>query len=250
MAYFKTKEGVELFYQYSPTKNKPTLIFIHGLAGNNGVWRGYVNHFKNDFGVLSFDLRGHNKSSCAQNYRIQDFSSDINSLIKHLKIKEYFLFGYSLGGLIVSDYVNRYKAKPKGIVLISPLFDYGDLSKSFWIKFKLATLFPQFTFKLLVKLKFLFVRNVFSYISSLAKTSHQAIFEILNNLKTYGEIKNLNTNKPNTNKLVIIAEKDQIIKNGIKNIYSNYVSVNNDHLAIIKEDKGIIKMVGGFLKSK
>ncbi len=244
MAHFTTKEGVKLFYQCSLIKNKPALVFVHGLAGSGNVWRSYVNQFNKQFGVLSFDLRGHSKSSCAEEYHLKDFSKDLHELIQHLKIKDKFLFGYSLGGLIISDYIVRYKVKPKGIVLISSLFDYNDLRNSFWIKFKFATIFPQFVFRFLIKFKSLFERNLYLYFNSLAKTSHQAIFGILNSIKNYGQIKVLNDKK-----LIIVAEKDNVIKNLIKEVYPNYTSINSDHLAIIKEEKKIIKVVKDFLES-
>ena len=244
MTYFTTKGGVKLFYNYHSVNNKPTLVFVHGLAANSNVWRSYINKFKGEFSVLSFDLRGHGNSSRTESYPIENFSKDLRDLVKHLKIQDHFLFGYSLGGLIVSDYIDRYNIGPKGVVLISPLAGYGDSRSAFLLGIRTSTLFPSFIFKFCTKFKFLLSKNLYSYISSLAKTSHKAILKIVNGLKDYGSIK-----KVNGKKLIIIAEKDQLIKNEIKKVYSDYVSINSDHLAIIKEDKKIDEIIDDFLKN-
>src|SRR3989338_5323008 len=102
MSFFKTKEGVTLFHRYFPNHNRPTIVFVHGLGLDHTTWDRYVNHFEKKYGILTLDLRGHGRSakpSEKEEYRINYFVDYVAQLLASLNIKDYFLIGYSLGGV-------------------------------------------------------------------------------------------------------------------------------------------------------
>lgn len=80
---------------------------------------------------IAITLRGRGKSDAPQtNYRLEDHVSDIDSVIKHLKLKEFHIMGYSRGvsytlgyslqslelirGLIIGDYPPFHTKLPTG----------------------------------------------------------------------------------------------------------------------------------------
>ena len=40
----------------------PTLVFIHGISGSSSAWLLYEKKFKDQYNILTFDLRGHGNS--------------------------------------------------------------------------------------------------------------------------------------------------------------------------------------------
>ena len=244
MSYFLTTNKVKLFYEYSPQKNKLVLVFVHGLAGQSSYWQSYWNYFKCNYGLLRFDLRGHGKSETAESYQVEDFSQDLKQLIETLKINEYYLITFSLGSLTAADFVERYEPKIKGIVMVSPLAGYDDFKTSFLLKVKLTGLFPKAGFKFLNQKKLYLGSTVLkTYLQSLSKTDSRAIFKILKGLKNYGWIKRVKCRN-----LIFTADNDQIIKNHIKDVYSNIIKLKGDHLAIFNQQKRIIKEMEKFFE--
>lgn len=107
-------DGTELFYQMHYSKQKDVwLIATHGIAEHSGRHAYLLNIFKNRFNILQYDLRGHGQSFGRRAY-INDFNKyakDLMALIRFIKIrynmKEYVLFGHSMGALIVADYMQN-----------------------------------------------------------------------------------------------------------------------------------------------
>jgi pimeloyl-ACP methyl ester carboxylesterase len=128
--YDKTKEskircrdGTVVYYrQYRNSSRKPTLIFIHGLSGNHTVWKFSMDYFlKRGYPVMAFDLRGHGYSTTNGNidrYMIRNMCSDLHQIIIKENIRDFYLVGHSLGGMIAMQYDKMFLKKPKGMIII------------------------------------------------------------------------------------------------------------------------------------
>lgn len=122
--------------------NRPTLVFIHGLSGSSSAWTKYENKFEKQYNVLTFDLRGHGKSvkyPDFRNYEIAKFSEDLDSLIKELELKKYFLISHSFSTAITLDFLSKHQKDVEGVVFLSPVFLINKIFRSklmlplFWI---------------------------------------------------------------------------------------------------------------------
>jgi len=92
--------GVALNYRLQGAGPR-TLVCVHGVGSYLEAWQGVLNALGDGFRVLSFDLRGHGRSTRVKGrYEIDDFVGDLLALADHAGFARFDLAGFSLGGLI------------------------------------------------------------------------------------------------------------------------------------------------------
>lgn len=108
------------------------LVLCHGLGEHSGRYAEFCDRlFASGIGSLRFDLRGHGLSGGARGHvdRFTDYLDDLECVWNHFAPRTpavpWFLFGHSLGGVVVTEYLLvRAPARPpiKGLLLSSPGF--------------------------------------------------------------------------------------------------------------------------------
>jgi 3-oxoadipate enol-lactonase len=91
--------GVDLAYAIEGSG--PVVVLIHGLACGRRMWRHQVADLRSSFTVLSYDQRGHGRSTApaaAEAYSPAHLGRDLVGLLDHLGIDRCHLVGFSLGG--------------------------------------------------------------------------------------------------------------------------------------------------------
>jgi alpha-beta hydrolase superfamily lysophospholipase len=126
---WETATGSPVYAQgWEPeTPPKAVVCLVHGLGEHSGRY-GHVADYLNAAGyaVLSFDLRGHGKTIGPRGVvkSFEDFLVDIDRLLveaeKRYPEKPRFLYGHSLGGLLVLNYVLKRQPNVTGVVVTSP----------------------------------------------------------------------------------------------------------------------------------
>lgn len=103
------------------------IIFIHGLGEHVGRYSGWIDKFlKKEIGFVAFDLPGHGKSDGKRgnikNYALVEELIDtlITENKKTFPGVPLFLYGYSLGGGIVLEYILKKKPDVAGAIVSSP----------------------------------------------------------------------------------------------------------------------------------
>lgn len=92
--------NVDLNYRLQGHGRHP-LVCIHGVGSYLEAWEGVAAQLCDDFRILTFDLRGHGRSShILGRYEIDDFVNDTLALADHVGFETFNLAGFSLGGLI------------------------------------------------------------------------------------------------------------------------------------------------------
>lgn len=96
MPYFEN-QGATLYYE---EKGKgASLVFLHGAALDMRQWKGEVDHFSNEYRVITLDARGHGRSSLPPGKVSPSvFWQDVVALLDHLNIQKAILCGLSMGG--------------------------------------------------------------------------------------------------------------------------------------------------------
>ncbi len=126
--YFLEERGI--YYRCNTfEEGRPTLLFIHGLSGSSSAWTMYEKKFKNNYNIISYDLRGHGKSKKFNNYSDYDielFVEDIYELISFIKVKKFFIVSHSFGTLFTIDFVLKYQNLISGVIFLSPNFNVGN----------------------------------------------------------------------------------------------------------------------------
>ncbi|MDG4887748.1 MAG: alpha/beta fold hydrolase [Mesorhizobium sp.] len=96
------------------------LVCIHGVGSYLEAWNGVAERLKDCFAVLTFDLRGHGRSSRVKGrYEIDDFVGETLALADHLGFSTFNLAGFSLGGLIAQRLALTHAERLRKLVLLS-----------------------------------------------------------------------------------------------------------------------------------
>jgi len=92
--------GLKLSYRYLKNKNKKTIVFLHGYNGNSKSWAYQFKFFKHNYSLISFDFPGFGKSDDMKDPDMFKVSDLIISALENLKIREYYIIGHSMGGML------------------------------------------------------------------------------------------------------------------------------------------------------
>ncbi len=126
---FTTSDSLELFGQGWFPDSAPDAVInlVHGLGEHSGRYQHLAKYFIGEnIAVLSFDLRGHGQSAGTKGYTPQfDFLlDDISRFLDESKNRfpglPAFIYGHSLGGLLVLSYLLRETPEVKGAIVTDP----------------------------------------------------------------------------------------------------------------------------------
>ena len=90
-------DGVRIHFRDRGAGNP--IVFIHGFGASLDTWRYLEDRLKNEYRIVSLDLKGHGYSErpLDDRYSLQDHAAAVSGLIDHLKLKNAVLVGNSLG---------------------------------------------------------------------------------------------------------------------------------------------------------
>ncbi len=131
---FVNNGKIKLYYEIC--KKEPMMVFLHGGTCNHTVFKSYRDHFhKLGAGFLTFDQRGHGKSSCPlskSDYTLEAYTADLEKILKTEKIEKMILVGHSLGTIVAQNYTIKYPNNVEALILISPSYNFKKtFEKSF-----------------------------------------------------------------------------------------------------------------------
>jgi len=91
----------------------PPVIFIHGLLGSRLNWEAQLQSPElRQYRIITYDLRGHglsDKPSGTEPYRDgRRWADDLDSVIEGAHAKKPVVVGWSLGGVVISNYLATY----------------------------------------------------------------------------------------------------------------------------------------------
>ena len=89
------------------------VVLIHGYPLSSSSWEKQIPALL-DAGhrVIAYDRRGFGKSSQpTSGYNYDTFAEDLHHVVTHLKLKDFALVGFSMGGGEVARYIGKYGSK-------------------------------------------------------------------------------------------------------------------------------------------
>jgi pimeloyl-ACP methyl ester carboxylesterase len=106
---FTSFDGTPIYYESRGTGE--AMVFVYGIACLMNHWHNQVNFFSKDHRVITYDLRGHHKSSpmASADFSIEALAKDLLGLLKHLKVSKVHMFGHSFGAPVILE---AYKQNP------------------------------------------------------------------------------------------------------------------------------------------
>ena len=99
----------------------PPIVLVHGHSEDLHTWNQLAKHLVESFRVIRFDLRRHGLTGPATDneYRIENYVSDLSMVIEHLGIDRFILVGHSMGGRISVKYTMGNPGRVSSLILIS-----------------------------------------------------------------------------------------------------------------------------------
>lgn len=128
--YIEVEAGVKV-YAEDVGIGQP-VIFIHGWPLNSKSFESQVGELAvNNFRFIGIDLRGYGKSDKPwSGYDYDTAASDVKAVVDHLKLDNFVLAGFSMGGPIAIRYLTKYGQGNVDKLLLmgaaAPLFTQRD----------------------------------------------------------------------------------------------------------------------------
>src|SRR6202047_850926 len=111
--------NIELYYE-DHGSGQP-VVLIHGYPLSGASWEKQVPVLLGaGYRVITYDRRGFGKSSQpTAGYNYDTFAEDLHQLITQLKLRDFTLVGFSMGGGEVARYIGKYGSKgvSKAVIL-------------------------------------------------------------------------------------------------------------------------------------
>lgn len=106
-------DGIKLAVQESGNPQGPAIVFIHGLLGSRLNWEKQTSSPElQRYRMITYDLRGHGLSEKPENPDAytdgRRYADDLAAVLKTIGAKKPVLVGWSLGGVVMSNYLAAY----------------------------------------------------------------------------------------------------------------------------------------------
>lgn len=122
---FADVNGIKICYEVAG-EGEP-LLLVHGFGSKKESWIAQFPVLSKHFKVIRFDNRGAGKSDRPKGtYTMEIFADDIKGLMDYLGIEKTNIAGWSLGGMIVQNFVLKYPQKVKKVILINTNYGLPD----------------------------------------------------------------------------------------------------------------------------
>ena len=134
----ETPDGVSIAYTLHTAEwpagspPRPRIALIHSLALDRSIWDGVVPLLTPHADVLTFDCRGHGKSTRVRmKYTLELFARDLASLLDHVNWPR-AVAGCSMGGCIAQTFAGVYPNRVEALVVIDSTAWYGPTAPKDW----------------------------------------------------------------------------------------------------------------------
>lgn len=126
---FKCSDDLQLFYQVWQPEAEPqaVMVIVHGFSDHSDRYMNMVKALvPRGILIYSYDQRGHGQSPGTRGHvnQFAEFRDDLHIFFKFVSTQEagypIFLFGHSMGGLIILDYGLHYPVGINGVIASAP----------------------------------------------------------------------------------------------------------------------------------
>lgn len=145
--HLRTKDGIKIELSYYNKGFDSVVIIAPGwcMTKDSKSFVEISNSFSNDFDVISFDFRGHGKSSGFYTFGAKE-EAEIDEVIKFAKSKGYkkvFIIGFSLGAMIALQHQSKHNNANRAVFVSVPC-DFDKIENKMWKKEAWGETFKKF----------------------------------------------------------------------------------------------------------
>lgn len=128
---YASVNGIKLYYEVHG--EGPPLLFLHGGSVLLDVWREHLPELTQQYTVILVDSRGHGRSTDNEEpYSYQLMAKDIVELLKHLKIDNAYIVGWSDGSIIGLTLALFHPEVVKKLMIIGGLYHTDGYTQESW----------------------------------------------------------------------------------------------------------------------
>jgi 3-oxoadipate enol-lactonase len=103
---------------YEDTGDGPALLLAHGFPLDHTLWVHQVEALKDDYRLITPDLRGQGQSQAPRGpYRMDQMADDLRALVQALDVTQVVLVGLSMGGYVALAFWRIYPHLVRALVL-------------------------------------------------------------------------------------------------------------------------------------
>jgi len=117
--------GIRIYYQVHG-KGQP-LVLAHGHTASIDMWAAQVGPFSARYRLILYDARGHGRSEAPpdpESYSMDQYVEDLRALLDHLELKQAFIGGLSMGGMVALQFVLTYPQRVRALLLCDTSASY------------------------------------------------------------------------------------------------------------------------------
>jgi 3-oxoadipate enol-lactonase len=124
---FARLNDVAIHYQViGGPADKPVLVFANSLGTDFRIWRDVVVQLAGDFAIVLYDKRGHGLSDVGRTpCSLEDHAVDLAGLLDLLAVKNAYICGLSVGGMIAQALCQRRPELVKALILCDTAHKVG-----------------------------------------------------------------------------------------------------------------------------
>lgn len=125
--FFKTSDNISLHFKITPAvASKAAIVFVHGVGEHIDRYDAVFNAFANQgYSCFGFDQRGFGLSEGERGHidsfseYVEDLAQFIDDIVTRKTETPVFLFGHSMGSIVVLSYALRYASTLRGLLIFS-----------------------------------------------------------------------------------------------------------------------------------
>ncbi|MBV1931327.1 MAG: alpha/beta fold hydrolase [Porticoccaceae bacterium] len=121
MAYID-RNGVKIYYDIQGPQGALPILLSHGHAAATQMWAGQVEALKQQFRIITWDLRGHGRSDCPTDpalYSVEHTVDDIAAILDACGIDKAVIGGHSLGGVMSFQFQLKYPDRVLAMTILN-----------------------------------------------------------------------------------------------------------------------------------
>ncbi|RYG85898.1 MAG: alpha/beta fold hydrolase [Alphaproteobacteria bacterium] len=115
----RTPDGLTVAVQEWGNPQGPAVVLVHGLLQSHLSWeKQRTGAFAKRYRLIAYDLRGHGDSDAPTDPRYyrsgSRWAGELRAVIRATHAERPILVGWSMGGVVLSDYLRSYGSKGLG----------------------------------------------------------------------------------------------------------------------------------------
>jgi len=121
-------KGINVFY--TDQGQGTAIILLHGFLENHKMWHAFLPELTKKNRVICIDLLGHGKTDClGYIHSMEEMAEMVHAVLKHLRLRKYYMLGHSMGGYIALAYAEKYTETLKGVCLLNSTYKADDAER-------------------------------------------------------------------------------------------------------------------------